>query len=86
MNTLFNEADAFLFTSLRDSFGSVVLEAMGHGLLIVTLNHQGVRDFVPADGGVKVSVESPEQTTRELAQAIDALAQDRRGYRADILE
>jgi glycosyltransferase involved in cell wall biosynthesis len=78
MNTLFDEADAFLFTSLRDSFGSVVLEAMGHGLPIVTLNHQGVRDFVPEGGGVKVSVESPEKTTLELAQAIDALAQDPR--------
>jgi glycosyltransferase involved in cell wall biosynthesis len=76
MNRLFDEADAFLFTSLRDSFGSVVLEAMGHGLPIVTLNHQGVRDFVPANGGVKVSVDHPEKTTRELAQAIDALAQD----------
>ena len=76
MNKLFDEADAFLFTSLRDSFGSVVLEAMGHGLPIVTLNHQGVRDFVPADGGVKVSVERPEKTTLELARAIDALAQD----------
>jgi glycosyltransferase involved in cell wall biosynthesis len=76
MNRLFDEADAFLFTSLRDSFGSVVLEAMGHGLPIVTLNHQGVRDFVPAEGGFKVSVESPERTTRELAQAIDALAQN----------
>jgi glycosyltransferase involved in cell wall biosynthesis len=76
MNRLFDEADAFLFTSLRDSFGSVVLEAMGHGLPIVTLNHQGVRDFVPANGGVKVSVDHPERTTHELAQAIDALAQD----------
>ena len=78
MNRLFDEADAFLFTSLRDSFGSVVLEAMGHGLPIVTLNHQGVRDFVPPDGGVKVLVESPERTTRGLADAIDALAQDPR--------
>ncbi len=43
MPALFQRCDAFLFTSLRDSFGSVVLEAMAHGLPVVTLNHQGMR-------------------------------------------
>jgi glycosyltransferase involved in cell wall biosynthesis len=76
MSRLFDEADVFFFTSLRDSFGSVVLEAMGHGLPILTLDHQGVRDFVPADGGIKVPVINPEQTARALAEAIDALDGD----------
>ncbi|MBO1436009.1 glycosyltransferase [Meiothermus sp. CFH 77666] len=66
-------ADAFVFTSLRDSFGSVVLEAMAHGKPILTLNHQGVGCFVPDDAGFKVTVESPQATVRALADGIRQL-------------
>jgi glycosyltransferase involved in cell wall biosynthesis len=73
MPALFRRSDAFLFTSLRDSFGSVVLEAMAHGLPIVTLNHQGMRAFVPEDASIKVPVSTPEQVIRDFALAIEAL-------------
>jgi len=49
MSSLYQNADAFLFTSLRDSFGTQVLEAMGHGLPVLTLDHQGVGTFIPAN-------------------------------------
>ena len=74
MPELFQSASAFLFTSLRDSFGSVVLEAMAHGLPVVTLDHQGVGTFVPEAAAVKVAVSSPGQTIEALAAAIDNLA------------
>ena len=74
MPALFQRCDAFLFTSLRDSFGSVVLEAMAHGLPIVTLNHQGMRAFVPEDAAIKIPVISPEQIIKDFALAIEALA------------
>ncbi|HEY4051191.1 MAG TPA: glycosyltransferase [Acidobacteriaceae bacterium] len=73
MPALFQRCDAFLFTSLRDSFGSVVLEAMAHGLPIVTLNHQGMRAFVPEDASIKVPVKTPKQIIRDFAVAIEAL-------------
>ncbi len=73
MPALFQNCDAFLFTSLRDSFGSVVLEAMAQGLPIVTLNHQGVGAFVPAEAGVKVPVTTPERTIQALSEAIETL-------------
>jgi glycosyltransferase involved in cell wall biosynthesis len=76
MTTLFQRADAFIFSSLRDSFGSVVLEAMGHGLPIITLNHQGVGAFVPEDAGLKVPVTNPTQTVRALVQAVRQLAHE----------
>jgi N-acetylglucosaminyldiphosphoundecaprenol N-acetyl-beta-D-mannosaminyltransferase len=74
MARLYESADAFVFTSLRDSFGTQVLEAMGHGLPILTLDHQGVGTFVPTDGGIKVPVTSPGQTVAGLAEGIRRLA------------
>lgn len=69
----YQRADAFLFTSLRDSFGSQVLEAMAHGLPILTLDHQGVGTFVPPNAGIKVPVTTPAQTVAELAKGIQRL-------------
>jgi exopolysaccharide biosynthesis WecB/TagA/CpsF family protein len=74
MPRLYQSADAFLFTSLRDSFGMQVLEAMAHGLPIVTLDHQGVGTFVPCEAGIKVPVTSPPQTLAGLAEGIRRLA------------
>ena len=74
MSRLYQNADAFLFTSLRDSFGTQVLEAMGHSLPILTLDHQGVGTFVPSEAGIKVPVTSPQQTVSDLAEGIRRVA------------
>lgn len=74
MPALFREADAFLFTSLRDSMGSVVLEAMAQALPIVTLDHQGVAVLVPDEAGFKVPVTTPADTQAAMAGAIRELA------------
>jgi glycosyltransferase involved in cell wall biosynthesis len=74
MARLQQRADAFLFTSLRDSFGSVVLEAMSQGLPVVALDHQGVGSFVPPEAGIKVPVTTPGETVAALARALRRLA------------
>ena len=74
MPALFRGADAFVFTSLRDSFGSVVLEAMSYALPIVTLDHQGVGAFVPESAGIKIPVKTPVQAVEDLAAAIEKIA------------
>jgi glycosyltransferase involved in cell wall biosynthesis len=74
MPTLFQSASAFFFTSLRDSFGSVVLEAMAHGLPVLTLDHQGVGSFLPDDAATKVQVSTPNLTINALSAAIEYLA------------
>lgn len=74
MSTLFQSCDAFLFTSMRESFGSVVLEALVHGLPIVTLNQHGMRAFVPEDAAIKIAVGAPDQIIRDFAIAIETLA------------
>lgn len=76
MGVLFRQADAFLFTSIRDSFGAVVLEAMAFGVPVVVPDHQGVGTFVPESAGIKVPVTTYRQTARAYAQAIDLLAQN----------
>lgn len=68
------EHDAMLFTSLRDSFGSQLLEAMAMGLPIITLNLHGARDHVPDVASIKVPVGKPEETVSNLAGAIQEYA------------
>ena len=64
-------SDVFLFSSLRDSYGTVMLEAMSQALPLITLNHHGARDFVPAHAGIKVPVTNPSETVSALAQAVE---------------
>jgi len=69
-------ADVFAFTSLRDNSGTVVLEAMGAGVPIICLDHQGVRDVVTEECGIKVPVTTPRQVVVDLTAAIVHLAND----------
>jgi glycosyltransferase involved in cell wall biosynthesis len=68
--------DIFLFTSLRDTAGSQLVEAMARGNAIVTLDHQGARVVVPQSAGIKVSVTTPQETAAGLARAIERLARE----------
>jgi glycosyltransferase involved in cell wall biosynthesis len=77
MAALFQSSDAFVFTSLRDSFGSVVLEAMSNGIPIIALNHQGMKAFVPDEASIKVPVERPEQVIQDMARAFERFASNR---------
>lgn len=71
----YREAEVFLFTSLRDSSGTVISEALAYRLPILTLNHQGVGAIVPPEAGIKVAVTNPDETVRALAAGIRRLAQ-----------
>ncbi len=66
--------DALLFTSLRDSFGSQLLEAMAMGVPIITLDLHGAHDWLPDAASIKVPVGRPEETVRSLAGAIEEYA------------
>jgi glycosyltransferase involved in cell wall biosynthesis len=74
LRTAYAEHDALLFTSLRDSFGSQVLESMAMGLPIITLDLHGAHDWVPDGPSLKVPVGCPRETVRNLAGAIEKYA------------
>jgi glycosyltransferase involved in cell wall biosynthesis len=70
------ESDVFLFTSLRDTFGAQLLEAMAHALPIICLDHHGAKAFVPSEAGIKVPVTEPTEVVTGLAQAIERMYHD----------
>lgn len=71
-------ADIFAFTSLRDTSGTGLLEALAAGCVIVGLNHQGAASVMNESCAKAISVDNPEKTIAELTSAIAALHDDRR--------
>jgi glycosyltransferase involved in cell wall biosynthesis len=69
-------ADLFCFTSLRDTSGNVVLEALAAGVPVVCFDHQGVGDIVSESCGVKIAVTDPKQAIADWARALRELATD----------
>lgn len=70
-------SDVFLFSSLHDTSGNVVLEAMSHGLPVISLDQHGVKDMVDAESGIKVPVRDLAQVVNDLTDSIERLARDR---------
>ena len=71
---LYASSDAFLFPSFREPSGSVVFEAMRHGLPVIAADRGGPGHVVDSDSGIKVPVETPEQLAQDLAKAIRHLS------------
>ncbi len=71
---VFLEHDVLLFPSLRDSCGAQLVEAMGLGLPVITLDHHGAKDLVREEFGIKVSVTTPKGVVRDMAAAVDRFA------------
>ena len=79
---LYQESDVFLFPSYREPTGGVILEAMTHGLPIVTANTGGPGHIVTNASGIRVEVSNPMQFARDLADAIRKLAEHPEKLRA----
>lgn len=70
VNQHYKNADVFVFTSLRDTSGNVILEAMSHGLPVIVLDHHGAGEMVTNETGTKIAVESYEQILDDIVKAI----------------
>ncbi|HET6218446.1 MAG TPA: glycosyltransferase family 4 protein [Acidobacteriaceae bacterium] len=73
LSDAFDDADGFLFTSIRDSAGCAVLQAMAHALPVIALNHQGVAAHFPDNATIKVPVTSPGEVIANIAAAMRQL-------------
>lgn len=72
----FSTADAFLFTSVRDTSGGVNLEAMVHGLPIICIAHQGVGDITSDSCAERIPPGTVPETITAIADAVIRLARD----------
>lgn len=70
VNELYDNADVFVFTSLRDTSGNVVLEAMSHGLPVIAINHHGVGEIVSDETGIRVNPDSYSHVKNQFIKAI----------------
>lgn len=77
MQARFAEADLFMFTSLRDTFGTVTFEALAKGCPVMCLDHQGVGSHLPDAAAIKIPVTTPRAVVDAMASHIDSLASDR---------
>lgn len=66
--------DIFLFTSLRDTSGNVLLEAMAAGLPAVTLRHHGAAMIATDETALRISPTCAAETAARLANAMVQLA------------
>lgn len=72
---LYVSSDAFLFPSFREPSGSVVFEAMRHGLPVIAADRGGPGHVVDGNSGLKVPVETPQQLAASLAAAVRQLVE-----------
>ena len=76
MSPFYQSGDVFLFTSLQDTTGNVVLESMSHRLPVVSLDHHGAAEMLTDECGIKVPVVSQQQVIEDMATALESLARD----------
>lgn len=77
MQDHFRGADLFIFTSLRDTSGNVVLEALSAGTPVIGPDHQGVGDMVDETCGFLVPVTTYPAMVAAYRDAIVQLSSDR---------
>ena len=68
-----NAHDDFLFPSLRDGGGAVVIEAMATGTPVICLDTGGPGMHITDDWGVKITPTSPSESVDTMASALDRL-------------
>jgi len=74
---LMRHCDAFLFPSLRDGGGAVVVEAMAASKPVVCMDLAGPGMHVTEDCGIKIPPRSPDEAIELMTQALERLYQDR---------
>jgi glycosyltransferase involved in cell wall biosynthesis len=74
---LLASCDIFVFTSLRETTGAALLEAMGQGKPTIVIDHGGPADITTPATSIKVKPESPRSAINGLADGLVRLISDR---------
>lgn len=69
-------ADIFLYPSLRDSGGFVIVESLMASTPVICLDIGGPGEIVTKECGIKIKPENSDQVVRDIAAAIEKLARD----------
>ncbi|MCC7055026.1 MAG: glycosyltransferase family 1 protein [Gemmatimonadaceae bacterium] len=78
LSTAYASSDVFLFPSVTDTFGNVLLEAMASGLVVVAADAGNTRELVGESRGVIVQADAPGA----IGAALQGLAADRTRHAA----
>mgnify|MGYP000465771228 CR=1 FL=1 len=70
------DADVFVFPSLREAGGAVLMEAMSCGVPVIAADWGGPADYVQPQTGLLVDASSPAAFKDGLREAMDQLAHD----------
>ena len=65
--------DIFIFPSLRDGGGNVVVEAMAAGKPVICFDLAGPGFHIDESCGIKIKPENPEQSVKDMAVALEKL-------------
>ncbi len=71
---LLREHDVFMFTSVRDTSGNVLLEGMAAGLPAITLRHHGAAEIATDDTALRIMPTGFHETAAALGEAMVKLA------------
>ena len=71
---LMRSADVFVFPSIRESGGLVILEAMASGLACVVTDYGGPANFLTDQCAIKVPLGSTEEFTHRFREGLEKLA------------
>lgn len=72
----FANSDIFIFPSMHDSGGNVILEAMASSIPIICLNLGGPAEYVDANCGFVCDASIESNTVRDLTAALKTLAEN----------
>jgi glycosyltransferase involved in cell wall biosynthesis len=73
LSTAYASADVFLFPSVTDTFGNVLLEAMASGLVVISADAGNTRELVGTERGIIVAADAQGV----IADALRTLHRDR---------
>lgn len=77
MKSFYNESDVFVFPSIREFGGAVVLEAMASGLTCIVVNHGGIGEYIDESCGIKIDPLSSEYIIQKIVDALVYLDSER---------